>query len=95
MIRLNKKKMYRTCPSLVRNFRQLTYTGFTRIYVRSIYSRVAALLPLYALKVKLRRAVDIDGVCGIRLLMTSYVADRRQGNGECWKLILLLGKGLA
>jgi hypothetical protein len=55
-----------------------------RIYVRSIYLRVATLLSLYALNVKLGRAVDQDGVCGIKLLMTSYRADRRQGNGEFW-----------
>jgi len=59
---------------------EITYTGFMRIYFHIIYSRVAALLSFYALKVKLRRAAELNGFCGIKLLMTSYVVHRRQGN---------------
>jgi len=63
---------------------EIIYTGFMRIYVHSIYRRVATLLSLYVLKVKLGRAADLNGVCGIKLLVTSDMVDRRQGNGGCW-----------
>ena len=56
---------------------EIIYIGFMRMYVHRIYRRVATLLSLCALIVKLRRAADLNGVCGTKLLMTSYMVDCR------------------